>query len=113
MVSTHPGIYTAPPSWANDPAVVSVVKARMTALGVVRPGEISQRAEWSAGLVFGGGRCTPGSVAYRGRRSGAGRGLADLDLFEVASGQHDQEIVDTWIERASAEHYYAYEKDWG
>lgn len=56
---------------------------------------------------YDGNRCTPREVSWR-----VGI-IEDMTPEQVTAGELDDCIVATWHERASAEHWYRYEKDWG
>jgi hypothetical protein len=58
------------------------------------------------GMLYSGNRCTPNEVAWR-------IGEVDESIEQIKNGEIDETIIAVYYERANAEHWYKYEKDWG
>lgn len=58
--------------------------------------------------IYDGNRCAPENLGWRVRQ------IYNTSRIEyVLNGMIDDQIIATWHEAASAEHWYTREKDWG
>lgn len=75
---------------------------------VLIPG-IPQQHPKGYDACYDGNRCKPENLGWRFQQYFGN----PSDPQEVLDGEWDEQIVATYHEAASAEHWYRYEKDWG
>lgn len=73
---------------------------------IKRPG--LEHSDWSKRHLYDGNRCKPENLGWRFIQS---YGMHSVE--DILSGKCDREVEGAWHENASAEYWYAYEKDWG
>lgn len=90
--------------YTPDNPVKVAIKTRVVE---ILPG-IEQKHPRGFDACYDGNRTKPENIGWRFQQS-----FGSPDPQEILRGSWDEQIIKTYHEAASAEHWYRYEKDWG